>query len=287
MNFKDFYQANQPRFSFEIFPPKDEAGIGPIFDSLRELASFDPAFISVTYGAMGSTQDLTRDLAIRIHKELQLTTAFHFTCVGTDQEHIRDYVTHLKKEGLNLVVALRGDPPAGATKFEKLKNGFSYANELVAYLKTIAGLSIAVAGYPEGHIESPDKKTDLENLKRKVDAGADIVITQLFFNNQHYFDFVDRARKIGIQVPIIPGIMPISNLKQIEKITRMCGASLPKDLHQELLDHSNIQDKIQEIGIRHATHQVQELLDRGAKGIHFYILNKSYSTRRILEGVNF
>ncbi|MDO8519808.1 MAG: methylenetetrahydrofolate reductase [NAD(P)H] [Deltaproteobacteria bacterium] len=285
MKFSDFYQAGKPRFSFEIFPPKDEAGIASLFDALRDLAAFNPAFVSVTYGAMGATRDLTRDLALRISRELKLPTAFHFTCVGTDREAIKDYVEKLKKEGLNLVVALRGDPPKGETKFVKPANGFSYANELVAYLKKIDGFSIAVAGYPEGHIECPSKEEDLANLKRKVAAGADIVITQLYFDNKDYFDFVSRARATGITAPIIPGILPILNLKQIEKIAGMCGARIPENLRAELTSNQDSPEKMREIGIRHALAQCRELLARKVPGIHFYILNRSHSTREIIEGL--
>lgn len=285
MNFKDFYQSGRPRFSFETFPPKDEKGITDLFEALKDLAVFDPAFISVTYGAMGTTRDLTRDLAIRIWEELKLTTAFHFTCVGADRKSIKEYVQRLQKEGLNLVVALRGDPPAGETRFVPPKDGFAYANELVAYLKEIDGFSIAVAGYPEGHVEAVSKEEDLKNLVRKVKSGADIVLTQLYFNNDDYFDFVARARKAGVTVPIIPGIMPILSFKQIEKISKLCGASLPEHLRRELLENEHNPEKIREIGIRHAQEQCRELLEKKVPGIHFYILNKSHSTKKVLEGL--
>lgn len=283
MNFKDFYQKGKPAFSFEIFPPKDAAGEQSLFTALQKLRQFNPAFVSVTYGAMGSTQDKTRNLAIRIHKELGLTTAFHFTCVGSDRAFIREYVEYLKKEGIDLIVALRGDPPQGVEKFTPPLNGFRYANELVSYLKGLGGFSIAVAGYPEGHIETPDKETDLNHLVRKVEAGADIVITQLFFNNQDYFDFVERVRKKGIRVPIIPGIMPILNLKQIEKISKMCGAGIPKELQTKLLQNESSPERVKEIGIEYSLNQCQELLKNGAPGIHFYILNRAESTSAILE----
>lgn len=285
MNFQDFYKPGVPKFSFEVFPPKNEQGIESLFTALRELSPFHPAFISVTYGAMGSTRDLTRDLAIRIWKEVGLTTAFHFTCVGSSREAIREYVERLKREGLHLIVALRGDPPGGMTHFEPPVDGFSNANELVAFLREIDGFSIAVAGYPEGHIEAPDKETDLKNLKHKVAAGADIVITQLFFNNADFFDFVERARGIGIDIPIIPGIMPIINLKQIEKITKMCGATLPKSLSDELLRNESNPEAMRAIGIQHALAQCRELISRGAPGIHFYTLNKSTSVAQIIAGL--
>jgi methylenetetrahydrofolate reductase (NADPH) len=287
LKFSDFYKPGRPRYSFEVFPPKDEGGVASLIAALKKLSVFDPAFVSVTYGAMGSTRDLTRDLALRVRDETKLTTAFHFTCVGADRASVRSYVDRLKKEGMNLIVALRGDAPVlspGQT-YERPEDGFSYANELVAYLKEINGFSIAVAGYPEGHIECRDKETDLRNLKRKVDSGADVVITQLFFDNRDYFDFVDRARKIGIAVPIIPGVMPILSLKQIERISKMCGASLPKALHERLLGAQNDPEAMRKVGVGHAAAQCRELLEKGVPGIHFYILNRSESTSEVLKSL--
>lgn len=282
-HFQDFYKKKQLRYSFEIFPPKDPQGIEPLFQALRELSVFDPAFVSVTYGAGGSTRQWTRDLALRIHQELKQTTAFHFTCVGSSKKQILDYVTRLKEEGLNLVVALRGDPPQGIEKFVPSPDGFQYASQLVAYLKEINGFSMAVAGYPEGHIEAKSKEEDLIHLKEKVDSGADIVITQLFFDNSDFFDFVDQTRRIGITVPIIPGIMPILSLKQVEKITSMCGAKIPSDLHQELQENQENPEAMKQIGITHALHQCRELVKKKVPGIHFYTLNRSASTLAILQ----
>lgn len=285
MNFKDFYKKGKFRFSFEIFPPKDPAGIPPLFTSLRELAPFDPAFVSVTYGAGGSTRNLTGDLAIRIRRELGLSTAFHFTCVGSTPLEIREYVDHLKKEGLNLVVALRGDPPQGLSGFEPPPGGFRYATELVKFLREINGFSIAVAGYPEGHIEAISKEEDLLHLKEKVSAGADMVITQLFFDNADYYIFVEKARKIGITVPIIPGIMPVLSLKQMKKITSLCGARIPDSLNRELLKCGEDATAMKEVGVSHALSQCRDLLEKKVPGIHFYILNKSESTKKILQGL--
>ncbi|MBI2981521.1 MAG: methylenetetrahydrofolate reductase [NAD(P)H] [Deltaproteobacteria bacterium] len=287
MNFQDFYQKGRPQFSFEIFPPKNEAGFQDLLAAMKELSCLHPAFISVTYGAMGSTQALTRDLALRIHRELGLTTAFHFTCVGSDRESIQNYVEQLKKEGLHLIVALRGDPPEGTKEFVPKEDGFRYAAQLVRFLKELGGFSIAVAGYPEGHVEAPDPETDLINLKLKVQAGADIVITQLFFDNQDFFNFQNRARQIGIKVPVIPGIMPIVNLKQIEKITRMCGARVPEALHEKLLRNESDPEAIREIGIQHAILQCRELIERGSPGIHFYTLNKAYSVGKVVRALPF
>lgn len=285
MRFSDFYKQGQFRVSFEIFPPKTEEGIKNLFIHLENLKKFNPAYVSVTYGAMGSTQNLTRDLVLKIDRQLGIPAAFHFTCVGSNKESIRSYVEQLKKEGINLVVALRGDPPAGSKTFVKMADGFGNANELVAYLKEIGGFSMAVAGYPEGHVECVDKKTDLDNLKRKVDAGADIVITQLFYDNNDFYDFADRAQKIGIKIPIIPGIMPIVSLAQAEKITQMCGAKIPPRLHERLQKNQNDLDAIKKIGVEHAILQCEGLKNKGFAGIHFYCLNKSELVSKVIEAL--
>jgi len=286
VNFSEFYKSGL-RYSFEVFPPKDEAGVANLISVLKRLSSFDPAFVSVTYGAMGSTRDLTRDLALRIKNETNLATAFHFTCVGADRTSVRAYVDRLKQEGMNLIVALRGDTPIlpDGEVYVRPPNGFSYANELVAFLKEINGFSIAVAGYPEGHVEAPSKDADLVNLKRKVDAGADVILTQLFFDNKDYFDFVDRCRKIGITIPIIPGIMPILNLKQIEKITKMIGAALPPTLHDRLEEASGNAEAMRRVGVEHAIAQCRELKARDVPGIHFYALNKAESVSEVIESL--
>ncbi len=286
MNFRQFYRdSKKPRYSFEIFPAKDARGTEALLQTLKELSPFDPAYISVTYGAMGSTQSLTRDLVLRISKELKLATAFHFTCVGSTRDSVKEYVDSLKNEGIDLIVALRGDPPAGATEFRKPENGFGYANELVAYLNEIGGFSMAVAGYPEKHVEASDLETDIHYLKRKVDAGADVIITQLFFDNHDFFDFESRCRRIGITVPIIPGIMPVVNAKQIEKITQMCGAKIPSTLRQKLIHHQENPESVIQVGIDHAISQCSDLLTHGAPGIHFYTLNKSFSCRKVIEAL--
>ncbi|HBF12353.1 MAG TPA: methylenetetrahydrofolate reductase [NAD(P)H] [Deltaproteobacteria bacterium] len=284
MNFTDFYKPGTCRYSFEVFPVKTEEGVKNLLQVLGELKDFDPAYVSVTYGALGSTRDLTRDLALRIHRGTKIPTAFHFTCVGSGRQEIKNYVEKLKKEGLNLVVALRGDPPKGGA-FIPPTDGFRYANELVTYLKSINGFSMAVAGYPEGHPEAGSKEADLVNLKRKVEAGADAVITQMFFDNRDYFDFVERAHKVGISVPIIPGIMPILNLKQIEKITGLCGAKIPSQLHQRLVQCGEDVEATRNVGIEHALKQCHELKKSGVPGIHFYTLNKSLSVAGIIENL--
>ena len=286
IRFSDFYQNKQTTFSIEIYPPKTERGALHLFEELTLLKAIHPAFVSVTYGAMGSTRHLTKDLALKIHQELEMTTAFHFTCVGLYKEEIKKYVNKLADAGLSLVVALRGDIPTEmGTVFVPPANGFCYANELVLYLREFNRFSIAVAGYPEKHIEAKSFDEDLKNLKRKVESGADIIITQLFFDNEDYYRFVDRVRKMGIHQPVIAGIMPILSFEQIEKITKMCGAKVPQNLSERLLLAKEDPQKIRQIGIEHAIRQCQDLVKQGVPGIHFYCLNKSYAVLKVVEGL--
>lgn len=274
--FSDFYRQGRFRFSLEIFPPKTDSGVVSLFAELQRLNAVDPAFVSVTYGAMGSTRGLTRDLVLKIRDEIALTTAFHFTCVGFGHQEIRKYVTDLAKQGINLVVALRGDIPQKMHgHFTPPADGFRYASELVGYLRGLDGFSIAVAGYPEKHIEATSFEADLENLKRKVDAGADIILTQLFFNNDHYYSYLERVRKLDIHCPVVPGILPIQNLRQVKKIAALCGASLPKKLFQDLEKFHNDSQAMMQIGLEHATRQCRDLITFGVPGIHFYSLNKA------------
>lgn len=283
MSFSDIYQKGPFRFSVEVFPPKTEKGLSNLLQELQKLKAIDPAYISVTYGAMGSTRDLTKDLATQVFEQTRVPTAFHFTCVGGTREEIKSYVTAMHKQGLNLVVALRGDPPQNETEFQPPKDGFAYANELVEYLKSIDDFSIAVAGYPEKHVQAPDLETDIQNLKRKIDAGASVIITQLFYDNQDFYAWSKRVREVGIHVPIIAGIMPIASLKQIQRITQMCGAKLPTDLLSQLEACDDDADKMRQVGIEHATKQCRDLIQNGVQGIHFYCLNKAESTLKIVE----
>lgn len=280
MSFSQFYARF--RYSLEIFPPKSDEGIKNVFKELAALKTIDPAFVSVTYGAFGSTRDLTKDLALRIKRELDLEAAFHFTCVGSGRAAIRQYVTELRDNGINLVVALRGDKPPGMEKFIPPLDGFAYANELVAYLREIGGFSLAVAGYPEKHMEAPSLEVDIENLKRKVDAGADIVITQIFYDNADYYAYVEKVRAVGVTIPIIAGIMPIMNLKQIQRITGLCGAKLPPKLVIRLEACGDDEVAMREVGIEHATAQCRDLIAHGAPGIHFYALNKAHSVVQVV-----
>lgn len=282
-HFKDFYRSGSPVFSFEVFPPKTEKGVENLFVELERLQKIQPAFVSVTYGALGTTRDLTKDLAVNIQNKLGMRAAFHFTCVGSGREEIRDYVIDLAKQGIELVVALRGDKPAGMQSFVPPVDGFKYANELVAYLKNLHPFSMAVAGYPEKHVEAKSLEEDLTHLKGKVDAGADVILTQLFFDNRDYFSYVKKVRALGVQVPIIPGILPIQSLKQIRRITDLCGAHLPDDLRIKLEACGEDENRMIAVGIAHATEQCRDLLKQGVPGIHFYSLNKANPVLEILN----
>ena len=272
-----------PAFSFEFFPPKDDDGFDKLFQTIDQLKRWNPAFVSMTYGAGGSTRAKTIDLVGRIKDEIGLESMAHLTCVGHSTDEIRLVLEDLKDRGVDNVLALRGDPPLGRTDFVKPQNGFGYASELVEFIRENFSFCVGVAGYPEGHIECSDKMLDLEHLKRKVEAGADFIVTQLFFDNRFYFDFVDRLRGMGIDVPIIPGIMPILSLNQIKRFTKMCGATIPDDLISRLESVQDDPEAVRQIGIKHATVQCEKLLLEGAPGIHFYTLNRSRATLSVLE----
>ena len=285
MLIKDLLNQGTPSFSFEFFPPKTDEAFDTLMETIRELQKLHPTFVSVTYGAGGSTRRRTIDVVAKAKGELGQESMAHLTCVGSTEEELRDVLDELRTQGIENVLPLRGDPPAGTDVFEKTPGGFGYANELVSFIKENYDFCLGVAGYPEGHQEADDFDTDLANLKLKVDAGADFVITQMFFDNRFYFDFVVQARAIGIDVPLIPGIMPILNLGQIKRFTQMCGASIPEELLERLEAIKEDADAVRQCGVEHAAQQCRELLEGGVPGIHFYTLNRSTSTRDIFENL--
>ena len=258
---------------------------------LPDLVRLRPDFMTVTYGALGSTQERTLEIATSIQNKFKLPTACHLTCVGSSRTALDAILDQIHDAGIRNIVALRGDPPKGETEFVAPKDGYSNANELVAHIRArektgrIGPMGIAVAGYPEKHIEAPDLETDLRNLKRKVDAGADCVVTQLFYDNRHYFNFVKSARALGITVPIVPGLLPILSAKQVLRITSMCGSCLPADLQRELETAGEDAAKSEEIGVKRCIAQATELIEKGAPGIHFYVLNKSSHMMRIMDKI--
>jgi methylenetetrahydrofolate reductase (NADPH) len=268
-------------FSFEFFPPRTEEGARALFKTVGELAALRPSFVSVTYGAGGSTRDLTVDLVTRIKAEAGLETMAHLTCVGHSASELEAVLDTLKERGIENVLPLRGDPPRGETTFVRPDDGFGYAQELVRYVRARYDFCLAGACYPERHVESPDAETDLQHLVEKVESGVDFLITQLFFDADVYFRFVDRASARGIQVPIVPGVMPVTNVAQIERFTAMCGATIPPALQARMDKVRDDEDAVVREGIDWATDQCSRLLAGGAPGVHFYTLNKSLATRSV------
>ena len=285
MKFHDFYASGHPVISFELFPPHTDRGLAKLERRLPKLIALQPSFLTVTYGALGTTQDRTLEVVSKIKNFYHQDVAHHLTCVGSTREEIAQLLEDLRRENIENIVALRGDPPQGETEFKPPKGGYRYGNELVGHIRKFGGFGIAVAGYPEKHIEATDFETDMKNLKRKVDAGADVVITQLFYDNHLFYAFVDRCRAIGITKPIVPGLLPILNLEQIKRITRMCGASIPRELLEKLNNTGDNQDRVHEIGINHTVAQAVDLLNHGVSGIHFYVLNQSFHIAEIMEHI--
>ncbi|HEY5377059.1 MAG TPA: methylenetetrahydrofolate reductase [NAD(P)H] [Polyangiaceae bacterium] len=283
MKIIDKLSAKTPAFSFEFFPPKDEAGVDRLFETVARLKAFDPAYVSVTYGAGGSTRRLTVDLVRRIKREVGLEAMAHLTCVGATRHEIESVLDQLREGGIDNVLALRGDPPKGEASFIKSAEGFGYASELTEFIASKYDFCLAGACYPESHPESASLELDLRNIKRKVEAGVQVLVTQLFFDSSSYFSFVERARAAGIEVPVIAGIMPITNVSQIKRFTAMCGASIPAPLLARLEAVGTDAAAVQAIGVEHATAQCRELIAGGAPGIHFYTLNRSPATVEVLE----
>ena len=285
MKISECYKKQKHTISFEFFPPKNEEGEGRLFQTVKDLKKLAPSFVSVTYGAMGNTQANTLRIVEVIKSKIGLEVAAHLTCVAHSRGQIEKILGALHEKGIENIVALRGDPSQGETQFKAPPDGFHYAAELVRFIRQHPrfgqAFDLSVAGYPEGHPECKDKEKDLEYLKRKVDEGAQAVVTQLFFNNRHYFNFVERSRKIGITVPIVPGIMPVTHGPQIEKFSRMCGAEIPAKVREAIARFGEDQVSIMKFGIDYATRQCEELLAGGAPGLHFYTLNQSLATRQI------
>jgi methylenetetrahydrofolate reductase (NADPH) len=272
-----------PAFSFEFFPPKDEAGVDRLFETVARLEVYEPAYVSVTYGAGGSTRKLTVDLVTRIKREVGLEAMAHLTCVGATRDEVSSVLDQLREGGIENVLALRGDPPKGESTFVKSEGGFGYASELTAFIRSRWDFCLAGACYPECHPESASVEADLANVKRKVEAGAELLVTQLFFDSKDYFSYVARARAAGISVPIIAGIMPITNVSQVKRFTALCGAAIPAALLKRLDSAGADAEAVQAIGVEHAAVQCRELLDGGAPGIHFYTLNRSHATVDVLD----
>jgi len=281
----DILNRGEQSFSFEFFPPKNYSSILELGINVGQLMKLSPSFISVTYGAGGSTQDASFKLIDYINNKIGLVTMAHYTCVNATKEKVLSDLNHFEEIDIENLILLRGDPPKGETKFVNDNGDFHYASDLIEFVNNQKDFCIAAAGYPEAHPESASIDEDIKNLKYKVDQGADFIVTQLFFDNSYYFDFVARARKAGISIPIVPGIMPITNFKQIKKFTQMCGAKIPQKLVSQLEPHQENLSKTYEIGVEFSINQCKELLANGAPGLHFYTLNKSRATVDIFSSI--
>ena len=287
MHIRELFTGERPVLSFEFFPPRSDEAAALLERTIADLRPLNPSFVSVTYGAGGSTREKTIDIVSRIRRDTGIEAMAHLTCVGSTREELATVLDRLADAGVENVLALRGDPPKGQTTFQAVEGGFSYASELVRFIRSNhdARFCIGGAAYPEKHIECGNPAVDLTNLKRKTDEGVDFLVTQLFFDNRRYFDFVARARRCGITQPIVPGIMPITNAASVERMTVGCGASLPFDLAAELDRRRHDAAAVLELGIEHAIQQCVELLNGGAPGIHFYTLNRSHATVEIFQAL--
>jgi methylenetetrahydrofolate reductase (NADPH) len=277
--------SDEPVFSFEFFPPRTDEGDRNLRATLEALRALEPDFVSVTYGALGSTRDRTVDLTHFIKRDLGIEAMAHLSCVGCSKEELVATLDGMQRVGIENVLALRGDPPAGETEWRPHPGGLQYSTELATLIRASYPFAVGAACFPEVHPEAPDMIHDLHFLKQKVDSGVSFLITQLFFDNELYFRFVDEARGAGIEAPIIPGIMPITNVAQIKTITDRCGASIPETLLESLEWRAQDADAVLQLGVAYATLQCAELLARGAPGIHFYTLNRSHATRAILSAL--
>jgi methylenetetrahydrofolate reductase (NADPH) len=285
MRIDEILKAGEPAFSFEFFPPKTEAGERNLDAALAELRTLEPSFVSVTYGAGGSTREKTIEIVKRIKDEYGLEAMAHFTCVGATVSELRETLDEMASAGIDNVLALRGDPPGGQGPWMKTEGGLEYSRELVELIAGGYQFAIGAACFPETHIHAHSPEADLEHLAEKVGAGVDFLITQLFFDNSVYLDFLTRARAIGIRAPIIPGIMPITHAGQIERMAAMCGSAIPQELRRELHARHEHPEAVLDFGVAYATLQCAELLAAGAPGIHFYTLNRSPATRAILSAL--
>jgi methylenetetrahydrofolate reductase (NADPH) len=285
MRINEILTAETPVFSFEFFPPKTEAGEQNLYEALDDLKALEPSFVSVTYGAGGSSREKTIEIVKRIKEQFGLEAMAHFTCVGATVEQLRETLDEMREAGIDNVLALRGDPPDGEAEWTKTDGGLEYSRELVQLIGTDYDFAIGAACFPETHVHAESAESDLRYLAEKVDAGVDFLITQMFFDNDFYFDFVARARAAGITAPIIPGVMPITKVGQVERMAGMCGSKIPDGLRQELHARAEDAEAVLDFGVAYATLQCAELLAAGAPGVHFYTLNRSPATRAIVSAL--
>jgi methylenetetrahydrofolate reductase (NADPH) len=271
--------------SCEFFPPREAEGIPNVLRAIERVSQFSPDFVSVTYGAGGTTRAFTEEITMHVKRETDLEVMAHLTCVAQSKEEIHGVLQRLDQACVDNVIALRGDPPQGQKDFVPVEGGFQHSTDLIQHIKDNFQFGIAAACYPEGHTESPDLETDISYAKLKVELGADFLITQLFYDNNDFYDFMDRAEQCGINVPIVPGVLPILSTPQIRRFTSLCGAKIPPELDKQLEKYAEDDASVRELGIEHASRQVRDLWDHGVPGVHFYVLNRSYSVAKILSNL--
>ena len=286
MKIGDIIKTRGSSLSFEFFPPKDAAAEARLFQTITKLKGYEPTFVSVTYGAGGGTLRNTRKVVMRIKGETSLTPMPHLTCVEQSQKDLDNILKEYKKQGVENILALRGDPPKGTDKFVAHPEGYCYAIDLVRLVVMVGGYSIGVAVYPEGHSEAPDLETDIYYTKQKIDAGADFAITQMFFDNRFFYNFMERAEKAGISIPIIPGIMPITDIEKIKKFSQMTGATLPKSIVGPM-EKAATPEEARKLGMEFATRQCEDLRQNGVKYFHFYTMNQSRAVTEIVNNLGF
>ena len=284
MKIKDILKTTRT-ISCEFFPPKTADGIPGVFRTIDRIKPFRPDFVSVTYGAGGSTRAFTEEITLRIKADAALKVMAHLTCAGQTKEAVHGVLERLDNMGIDNVILLRGDPPQGHSDFVPVAGGFRHATELIEHARENFRFGIAAACYPEGHSESLDLSADLGHTKLKVEKGADFLITQLFYDNNDFFAFLNRAQRSGIEAPIIPGVLPILSTGQIRRFTALCGATIPAPLNAQLDKFANDDEAARDLGVEYATRQVRELWDAGVPGVHFYVLNRSYSVSKILANL--
>jgi len=285
MRIGHFIAEKGESLSLEFFPPKDKAAEDRLFENIAKLEALNPTFVSVTYGAGGGTLRNTRHLVLRILQETSLVPMPHLTCVDQNRDELKAILEDYMKLGIENVLALRGDPPKGAEKFTPLENGFCYAKDLVQLAVSLSGFSISVAVYPEGHCESPNLEMDMYYTKQKIEAGADFAITQMFFDNSYFYDFLERVAKADIKIPIIAGIMPITDIDRTKKFSQMCSATLPEHVIQRFEKMGSVAGDAKKIGVEVATEQCADLLEHGIRYFHFYTLNQSDAVLQVVSNL--
>jgi len=286
MLIRELLRQKKFSLSFEVFPPVREGNLESLYRTIQDLKALSPDFISVTYGAGGSTRDKTIEISSKVKNEFKLEVTAHLTCVHSTRADIAKILDEFRKENIENILALRGDPPKGEEKFVRPAGGFGYANELVEFIRSKNGFCIGVAGYPEGHPEAPSRGTDLVNLKRKVDAGADFIITQLFFVNDVFYAFRDRADRLGISKPIIPGVFLLQNYGQMIKISELCGATIPSKLSEKIYKVKDRPEDVEKYGTDHAYRQAEDLAKNGVRGLHLYTMNRSEPAIHVVKWLN-